>query len=194
MKRLIVFLSLIICLYFAYPFFLQGLGNFLIVDDQLKPADIIVVLSGMGNGERTRQAVELYKKGFAPKLLMSGGPIYLQVTYASLMRQRARYLGVPDQDILLEQESESTMENAIFSLPQILELKAKSVIVVTSPYHTRRAKRTFRKALAGTGIDVLVSSVKDSMYKPEKWWLIHEDTQAVAHEYLSMVFYFFKGY
>ena len=177
-----------------HPVILGGIGRFLIIQDKLMPSDLILVLAGDDNGERVKEGVGLYKRGYAKKMLMSGGPLAWNLTSAEWMKRQAAAMGVPSGNILLQGKSRSTLEDVVFSLPIIQERGFKSVILVTSPFHTRRAKRVFRKASAGSGIKVYVYPVQDSDWKLDRWWLRHEDTSHVVWEYAAMVYYFFKGY
>lgn len=191
-KFLIVFL-VFLGIYVLHPFYLQALGNWLVVSDSLEPADVIVVLGGE-TGERVQEAVKLYKRGYAPKLLMSGGPLAWRLSYAQIMGAQARYLGVSSKDIILEDQSFSTLDNAYYSLLLVRKNKFNKVIVVTSPSHTRRAKRVFDKYFSDYDIKLMVHPVPKSKFKLSKWWQRHEDTQRVFREYSSLFYYFLKGY
>ncbi len=184
----------ILGIYFAYPFALEGVGRFLIVQDKLEKADVIVVLAGDPKGERVDQAVKLYEKKYAPKMLMSGGDLAWNLKAAYWMKKQANHLGVPSYAIILEDQSFSTLENAKFSLPLLKKVGAKSIILVTSPTHTRRAKRTFKKVLAKDKIKVFSYPVQKSSFKLKKWWQRHEDVQLVVWEYVSLIYYLLKGY
>ncbi len=184
----------ILGLYFVHPFALNGLGRFLIVQDKLEKADVIVVLAGDPSGKRVDQAVKLYWKGYAPKMLLSGGDLAWNLKAAYWMKKQANHLGVPDYAIILEDQSMSTLENAKFSLPLLKKARAKSIILVTSPTHTRRAKRTFKKVLSKDKIKVSSYPVQKSNFKLKKWWQRHEDVQLVVWEYVSLIYYFLKGY
>jgi len=196
-KIFIIVLTLLIVLagcYFLAPFVLNKAASFLIVRDELKPADVIVVLSGDDNGERVNQAVLLYEKKYAPKMLLSGGPLAWNLKYAYWMKKQANYLGVPDFAILIEDQSRSTIENARFCLPILKKTGAKKIILVTSPAHSRRAKRTFSKILSKDKIAAISFPAQKTSFNSDKWWQRHEDTQLVVWEYVSLVFYFLKGY
>lgn len=181
-------------LYFAHPLILQSLADFLVVSDKLEKADLIVVLAGDYNGERVKQAVELYRRGYAPAILMSGGPMSWKLTHAGNMKKEALALGVPAKAILTQDRSLSTIEDANYSLPIIQDHKAYSIIVVTSPQHSRRAARVFRKIYEPEKITVMLCPVKSSSFNAKRWWTRHEDTSAVLWEFGSLFFYFIKGY
>ncbi|MGB9613017.1 MAG: YdcF family protein [Candidatus Margulisiibacteriota bacterium] len=180
--------------YFSYPFILMGMANYLIVQDEIKPADVIVVLGGDNNGERVEEGVKLFKRGYAPYLLMSGGPLAWKLTQAQWMKKQAVESGIPPKFILIQEKSRSTIEDAKFCLPILMEHNFKSVILVTSPYHTRRARRVFQKICAPQGIKVLVYPAQKSDFNPVGWWRKHEDTAYVVWEYVAFVLYLLKGY
>ncbi|MFA6432129.1 MAG: YdcF family protein [Candidatus Margulisiibacteriota bacterium] len=170
------------------------MGSRLIASDKIQKADVILVLAGDNNGERVNEGVALYKKGYAPRMLMSGGPLAWHLTYAEWMKKQAILLGVPERSILIQDRSLSTIEDAKFSLPIIKEKNIKSVILVTSPAHTRRAKRVFNKVFSADKIQVMVWPVKKSDFNPKYWWKSNEDIQIVVYEYTCEIFYFMKGY
>ncbi|MFA9288451.1 MAG: YdcF family protein [Weeksellaceae bacterium] len=88
---------------------------------------------------RVDQAVLLYKEGYAPKILMSGGTDEDNYNEAEIMKKMAMEAGVPEQDILLETKSTSTYENFVLSRKVITDADLDSVIVVSEPYHMARA-------------------------------------------------------
>ncbi|HEV2150127.1 MAG TPA: YdcF family protein [Longimicrobiaceae bacterium] len=125
------------------------------------PADAIVVLSG-GVGpdgslpvlSRTRveRAAQLFHGGIAPRMVMSGrcGLTAPEpaVTEAAAMAAYARELGVPEEALLLEEESRDTLGNAYFTRERLLRPGGwTSIRVVTSDFHLSRAAWVFRKVL-----------------------------------------------
>lgn len=118
----VVFLVLAVALVASREVWLLGMARWLVVEDNaLQSADVIIVLSGE-QGERVETAVKLYKQGFAPRLLMTGGPVEWNVAAADIMAWQAESLGVPPQDIVLERRASSTYENAVYTL-EILKQK-----------------------------------------------------------------------
>jgi uncharacterized SAM-binding protein YcdF (DUF218 family) len=89
---------------------------------------------------RVDHAVSLYKNGYAPKILMSGGTDReTNVNEAETMKKIAVDAGVPEADILLEKASTSTYENLEFSRTTITTAGLHSAIIVTDPYANARA-------------------------------------------------------
>ena len=174
-----------------------NLGKFLVQSDKLEKADAIAVFSG-DNGPRTEKGVELLKEGYADYLILSSGKVYDDVTMAELMKNHAIKLGVDESKILIDDESATTNENADFTADIIEENNFKSVIVVTSDYHTRRSKLAMEKALENTLIDgekvfVSVTPSKEEKFTT-KWWTSGNSVIMVISEYLKLAGYWVKGY
>lgn len=187
-------LAVIFLGFFSYPFVLERLAQSLVVSDPLQKSDLILVLGGDINGERVEEGVKLFQKGYAKKILFSGGPVYRNLSYADLMKKQALESGVPKEKILIQGNSRSTIEDAKLSLPMVKKEAAQSIILVTSPYHTRRAAKVFKKIFEKEKIKILVHPVSKSDFYPKCWWTRHEDTSYVVWEYMASVLYFLKGY
>lgn len=174
-----------------------NLGRFLVESDKLEKADAIAVFSG-DSGARTERAVELLKEGYADYLILSGGKVYDDVTMAELMKNHAIKLGVDESKILIDDEASTTNENAEFTRDIIEENNFKSVIVVTSDYHTRRSKLAMEKSLEDTLIDgqnveVIVTPSKEEEFNI-KWWTSGNSILLIISEYLKLIGYWINGY
>ena len=102
----------------------------------LEPVDAIVVLGGEAQ-ERPDRAAALYRRGLAPLVIISGDGDCLDVA------ERLRAGGVGPDAIRFDCLSGNTAENAAFSVRILRKASARSVIVVTSWWHTKRALRCF---------------------------------------------------
>lgn len=147
-----------------------GVGFFLSPQDNLYKADVIVAISGGETSQRTAEAVRLYQEGYAPQLLFSGaaadrsGP-----SNAAAMRADALRQGVPKSAIIIEEGSNTTAENAADVAPLLKRLDARTIILVTSPYHQRRASLNFHQML-GSGVTIINHSSADSAWRKSSWW------------------------
>lgn len=169
-------------------------GRFLIDADVPRKADVIIVFAG-DRGARTEEGVRLYKEGYAPMLMMSGGDIYHGVNIAEAMKTHALELGVPENAILLEPLADSTQQNAVLTLPIINEINAKKVLVVTSEFHTRRTKWILDQIYKLEGIDFRVVASQSPGFNPEHWWSNNKSIMVVVNEYVKLVGYWLgKGY
>lgn len=121
--------------------------SFLYMKDPLKPADIILVLSGGNESERTDHAVALYKQGYAPRALFSGSVQMSGGDNAKYLKKLAVEKGLPESAALIEDRATSTYENLRFSREILSRMHARRVLLVTSPLHQRRAYLVARKVL-----------------------------------------------
>ena len=167
---------------------LYWMGQRLVVRDVLHRADAIVVLAGE-KGERVDQGVDLLRKGYAPLLVMSGGPSEAGVPLARLMKEQAERAGVSAASILTEDESLDTGENARYTLRLARQRGWHSIILVTSPYHARRALKLFRAVYAPASIEVVSSPVERSSFSAVGWWTRKQDCKVVLMEYAKSVWY-----
>ncbi len=171
------------------PRVLEAIGQCLITEDQLHPADAILVLAGdTRKGDRVRQAVNLYKRGLAPLLVLSGTPVGFRTHEADIMRGLAEYLAVPSDHLLgVKHDSESTWEEAGVIVPVLQRKGLKEVILVTSNYHTGRAKRIFEKAAGPAGPRFLASPVDDGYFHPDGWWMHRKDAKTFVYEAIKTI-------
>lgn len=114
------------------------------VSGDCSTADAIVVISGGDTVARTNEAISLYKKGWAPVIIFSGaaadksGP-----SNARAMQMQAVEAGVAGGNTLIEELSTTTNENADYVMKMVKSNGYKSIILVTSAYHERRALLQF---------------------------------------------------
>jgi uncharacterized SAM-binding protein YcdF (DUF218 family) len=179
--------------------FLPFAGRFLHREDPLEPADVILVLAGT-RVERWLEAVDLYHEGWAPVILVSPGPtdaIETQLHARGIVYPREGDLardaivasGVPaDAVVVLPQGVDNTAQEAAL-VEQTHGTDLRRVIVVTSPYHTRRTGVAFRRAFANTEIRVLVRASRHSDSTPARWWRRRADVRFVLAELPKLLAY-----
>jgi len=165
---------------------LTAAGRFLIVQDAIERADVIVVLAGGRGDERVRQAAQLYREGFAPTVLLSGGETMAGISIPEVQRRQALAYGIPARALVIEGDSTSTREQAERVRPMLEARGIRRAIVVTSSFHTRRTRYVFRKVFRGSGIDVRVYPVQDDRFSPEAWWTRDQDTEDLVLEYIKL--------
>jgi uncharacterized SAM-binding protein YcdF (DUF218 family) len=163
------------------------------VRDDIQTADAIVVIGGDHKPERVERAVELYWQAYAPIVIISAGTIVLEgdefVPEAEVMRRQALALGLPEEVMVLETRSFSTLENAYYSKQICQEHGLDSILLVTSAYHSRRARRIFRDALEP---EISVSVQPASQDCCELcWWLHLDQVYVVLYEYKNWIQYWF---
>lgn len=114
---------------------------------QCATADVIVAVSGGDTFARTQKAIDMYKAGWADKLVFSGASADPEsISNAEAMWRIAESDGIPSEDVYLDEHSQDTKQNAKNVVDILHQLGAKSVILVSSPYHLRRVKMNFMAA------------------------------------------------
>jgi uncharacterized SAM-binding protein YcdF (DUF218 family) len=162
-------------------------GFYLSPQDKLEKADAIVAISGGETRARVVEAARLYKDEWAPQVIFSGAAREGNVSNALSMARIAATLDVPLQAITLEEESETTAENAREVAKIVKREGYDKVILVTSPYHQRRAELEFRKALPDE-VKLINHSATDSTWRRSGWWKTDEGRGLTFSE-LSKVAY-----
>src|SRR6266480_320964 len=170
--KLIVALGVVTFLFFFYlvrhPMF-RFIAESWIVEDPLNKADALIVLSDDNfYADRATRAAELFREGKASLVVASGRRLRPSAGITELMEHDLIERGVPKDKIL--------------RVPQ----EGHSAIVVTSNYHTRRARYIFRHVFP-RGIDVRVASARDGDFDPEAWWEKRKSSKLFMREILGMM-------
>ncbi len=194
-KFWIVLLILCCVICCASVVMIQPIGDYLIVVDKLDKADLITAVSGPEY--RIVYAAELYKKGLGATLFFTGGfSAENNRSEANWSMYVATITGVPSEAIAINDKTViSTYDEAVL-LREFIdthpEREIHSVIVVTDPYHTRRAKWIYEKVL-GEEIKVMMAPVPFSQTNLSKyWWKDANSRTFVKNEYIKFVFYLFR--
>jgi uncharacterized SAM-binding protein YcdF (DUF218 family) len=156
-------------------------------------SDAIVVISGDEQMARFQEGVTLYQRGFGQYLVFSGAAYDNGTSNADVMRALAVQRGVPDGVILEEPLGEDTWGNAVYTRQVLEEHGLRSAILVTSPYHSRRAKLTFDAAYAGSGIQLTVHAAPDSQWRKQSWWQQSETRRLTFTELQKLGYIFATG-
>lgn len=132
----------IICTILFFP--KSRVIDFLFYEEVPVKVDVIVLLSG--DSFRMEKAAELYKAGYADKVLLTNA-----LASGSTI-EYAESFGIPRDALLTENEATSTFENALYSKDILLLQGFDSAIVVTSNYHMRRSKLAYDRVFHDTDI------------------------------------------
>ena len=149
---------------------LVAVGHWLDLSDPLGHADAIVAISG-DTGARAESAIALWKQGYAPVLIFSGGSSDPEsVASAELMKRAAVAAGVPVNAIIVEGSSATTEENAQRVAELMKTAGLRSAILVTSPYHQRRAALLFEREFDRAGLSFRNHPADDPDWDANLWW------------------------
>ena len=156
-------------------------------------ADVIIVLGGEQNGERTRKGAELYREGVAPKVMLSDGTkMSWRTTAIKEMHALAVLEGVPPEDLIQENRSRSTYENAVYTKELMRELGFDSAVVVTTDWHAKRSRFIFEKVYKGSGVELAYCGTPDAHSDFTGWWKDGEKQQVVLTEWAKTLVYWTK--
>lgn len=158
---------------------LVGMGRWLVVETPVREADLVVALGG--DRERQEEAVRLLRQGLARWVLFVGSDVRLR---------DYRCLGVPeDQALVPPGPAYTTYEEAVATRKVVEERGLKSVLIVTSRYHLRRARWTFDRVLRDLDVAVATAPAPDASFSIDRWWTRHVGRKAVVTEYLGLLYY-----
>ncbi len=170
------------------------------MSDQPVEADAIVVLAaGIGESghpgeeyqEKVKHGVALYRQGYAQSLIFSSGVGYV-FKEAQVMKALALSLGVPESAIILDERGGGTYAS-LLNAKQTMESRGWTrMLLVTSRYNTTRSHLVIQKNLPD--MTVRVTPAPHSAFFGERDLVALKHLQAIAHEYLAILYYWGKGY
>jgi uncharacterized SAM-binding protein YcdF (DUF218 family) len=173
------------------PFWLAGLGGYLVRASAPVPADLVVVLAGDFTGNRVLMGGDLVRRGYAPQALISGPSGAYGMYECDLAIQFAMRHGYPQSYFIrLPNEARSTREEAAVIAAALRERHAHRVDVVTSDYHTRRAGNILRDETQG--IDIHMVAAPDEYFSANGWWKNREGRKTFLLEWLKTVAGWFR--
>ena len=173
----------------------QRLGNniydYLSEEDMPEKSDLLFVY-GSKTTIRIEKAIELYKSGFAPKIVISGkSPFYEKDVIFSESEKLADFAiknGVPSQDIILEKEATSIPDNVkrTLNLLQKYSIKHDSIILINSPFAQRRGYAHFSKMCREKTKLFRVNSSVSSIFSRNEWYRNEVGVKTILKEFFSM--------
>jgi uncharacterized SAM-binding protein YcdF (DUF218 family) len=179
-------LAAVVLVAVTIPLWLPFVGTALESDGPPRKADLVIVLAGDEHGLRILEAAQIAKDGYAPKVLVSGPANNYGMNEADLAVPFAVRRGYPESMFIrVPHEGRSTRAEVDAIVPEVRRLGAKSVVLVTSDYHTRRAARVFRAA--APDIRLYVVGAPDAEFDLRRWWQEREGRKAVFLEWLKTI-------
>ena len=188
---------------FFYLFSLQ-LQNWTPPSEERSVDAIVVALAGIhetgipthSSITRIYAAAQLYHKGLAPLLLISGDVNSAHPSYQYGAKIILKGMGVPDDAVIYEYQSFDTHTNGTMSAKILKEQNIQNILLVSHDYHLYRLFRVFQKQ----GFNSFVYAANPWNWSESKeWWkfLSWENfnrIRTVAHEYIGLLSYWFLGY
>lgn len=175
-------------------------GNQLVVRHEPQVADAIVVFSGDGESSYINQsyqrravdAIQYFESGYAPLIILSSGKDQT-FSEVEIIRSVLINRGVPERAIkILDKYPRSTFENVTLVKKMLVEYRVKSILLITSPYHSRRALWVWRKVMPE--LVLLAPAVLDTPRANPQWVATVDQIKVICYEYAAIVYYFWKGF
>ncbi len=163
-------------------------------------ADAIVIFAGgvgesgqAGGGyqERLRRAVDLYEQGYAPRIVISSGFVFA-FNEAEVMRGIAIDNGEPASALVLEKQAANTYQNVAFTNAILRREGWRRILLVSSPYHMRRAVLTWRKV--APDVAVIPEPVATSQFYFHENGASLTQLRGILQEYAAIFDYWWKGW
>jgi uncharacterized SAM-binding protein YcdF (DUF218 family) len=184
---LISFVLFLVLLYFFRHPILRTMGDFWIVPDPPSQADAIIVLADDNySADRATKAAELYREHYAPLIVASGHMLRSYFGVGDLMKRDLTERGVPASAIVVfPNQADDTLEEAKSLRSLIVQRGWSRLLIVTSNYHTRRARYIWRRTLP-SGVNFWMAAAPDQDYDPDHWWETRIGVKTFAHELVGM--------
>ncbi|SRR5579875_415055 len=188
----LIFLAFVACFVFAIYLVRHPLmrlaGSFWVVDDGPAASDAIVVLGDDDyEGDRAARAAEVLKAGWAPRIIASGRYLRPYASIAQLEQHDLMDRGVPASAIVLLQHRAANTREEGDAIGQLIRSRGwKRILVVTSNYHTRRARYILARVLPA-GTEIRMIPARDMNYDPDNWWRTRRGLKIFFHESVGMV-------
>jgi uncharacterized SAM-binding protein YcdF (DUF218 family) len=167
------------------PLALTRAARALIRVDPVSKADLVIALGGDPRCWREGEAAALYRRGAAPRIVVSGIPHSWGVNSGDAAKRYLIGLGIPETDIYTLREEWNTRIEARDLAALMREHGWRSALVVTSPFHSRRALYTIERAAPQLQFVSAPAFGPPPEWQAEMWWARRGDTWVTIREFLS---------
>jgi len=189
-RFLILAALLAVLLALSRAFWLPLIGRALVHDDGPAAADIAVVLGGDYWGHRIETAAMLVRQGYVPLVLVSGPPGFYGNNESGLEIPFAVRKGFPAKWFeAFPHSALSTREEAAVILPELRRRGVHRALIVTSDFHSARARRIFLAAerAMGGGPELRMVAAPDEFFRAGSWWRNRESQKTAFFEWCKTI-------
>jgi uncharacterized SAM-binding protein YcdF (DUF218 family) len=152
-------------------------------------SDVIIVLGG-DNGLRVRKGAELYKKGYAGHIILTGiDEQFYRPNHPNWRERRMRAMGVPKEVIMVDTKSGTSWEEAVNTSRTMERKEWKSAIIVSDPPHLLRLHQTWSRAFNGSSKQFILVPTEPKWWHQILWWRNEKSYQFVISEIKKNLFY-----
>jgi uncharacterized SAM-binding protein YcdF (DUF218 family) len=189
-KLILALVVLLAGLVLARTAWLTALGKALVHDDGPAKAEIAVVLGGDYWGHRILTAARLVRAGYVPAVLVSGPPGFYGANECDAEIEFAVRQGYPAEWFIAAAHKElNTRDESRALLEELRRRNIHSFLLVTSNFHTARARRIFLESerRMGGGPQFRMVAAPDQFFKADSWWRNREGEKTFLMEWLKTV-------
>jgi uncharacterized SAM-binding protein YcdF (DUF218 family) len=162
-------------------------GSFLVVDAP-RPSDVIVVLAGETD-RRPERALQLLAQGYGRRVVLdvpTNSKLY-EFTQIQLAQKYVQDLPQGVAVIVCPIDGLSTKDESKEAEKCIAREGGKSVLLVTSDFHTRRALSIFRREVPGH--EYSVAAARNEEHFGTRWWTHREWAKSFLYEWLRLIWW-----
>ncbi len=166
--------------------------SWLVVTGEVHKADIGVVLGG-GGGSRLRKGLALYDEGRVDRLVLVGKS---KDNWAYIQNNLCLDCSIEGKDVSILEGSVDTMTDAFLISEFYPSQNINSILIVTDPYHTRRALLIFKSVLKGSGVKISIESSGDydkNIPPDENWWRDNSTLSVIWGELGKIVAFYLRN-
>ena len=152
--------------------------------------DLIVTLGG-GGAERDQMAVNLYKAGYAKKILLTGMGGAVDSGKGFYQSPRSLFLlkqGVPAETLLFDGLSDSTHQEALTIAALLTAHHWHSALVVSDPPHLRRINFCLQPVFKKAGLSYRLIQSNVPTWQADRWWQEERWRQFCLNELVKLFF------
>ena len=193
------YFNFIFIIIFKSPLF-WIIGNNLVVQEQTVKSSAIVVFSGNGKTgytntgyqNRALEAVDLYKKGYADKIILTSGRLQT-ISEGELISAYLVSKGINKNElILIKQYPVSTFDNVKIASSYLIKNNINDIILLTAPYHTKRSNLIWNKVAPEIKVNFPISN--EYQKNKIKWSFKLSEIRIIFYEILAIIHNKFKNY
>lgn len=163
------------------------LAGFLAAGRDPQTADVIFILGG--DEKRLRPGIRLFDQGLAPRLVLTGAK---KGGWLEISKRLCPECRLDERPAVFLENSTDTRTDAELALQYSRGNNLKSLLIVTSPYHTRRTQLVFNSIFRGSGIETIVISAGDygKLVPPSgPWWRDRATVETIWLEFGKILYW-----
>lgn len=200
-KHRLKIVSAIILLLLLFIFrnqILRSFSNYLVVENPYEYIETAFVLSG-GAFDRGNETAILLNENKIGKAICTGEnqppdfkALHIEMLESELTRKNIIAQISDSTKVTLLKIGTSTFEESEAILAFCKAEKLTECVIISSKFHTRRIKNSFKKKFEKEGIKIYITGAASSSYEEDNWWKSENGLIALNNEYIKLLYYLVK--